>query len=119
MKFRLIIVLSVFTVSSWAQEQLTLEQAIGRVLEQNFAVRIEKNSVQEAINNNTAANAGYLPTIGITADQFWSNYNTRQVFFSGQVNESSGAKNRSTAIAARLDWTFFDGFRMFAADKRL
>lgn len=119
MKFRLIIVLSVFTVSLRAQEPLTLEQAVARVLEQNFAVRIEKNSVQEAINNNTAANAGYLPTIGVTADQFWSNYNTRQVFFSGQVNESSGAKNTSTAIAARLDWTFFDGFRMFAADKRL
>ena len=119
MKLRLILLLSVFTVSLRAQEPLTLEQAIAHVLEQNFAVRIERNTVREAVNNNTAANAGYLPTIDLTADQFWSNYNTRQVFFSGQVNESSGAKNQSTAIAARLDWTFFDGFRMFAVDRRL
>jgi len=119
MRLVLSILLSVFTVSLQAQETLTLEQAVSRVLEQNFAVRIEKNTVQEAINNNNIANAGYLPVIGITADQYWSNYNTRQVFFSGQVNESAGAKNQSTAVAARLDWTFFDGFRMFAADRRL
>jgi len=119
MKILLSILLSVLAGASWSQETLTLEQAVGRVLEQNFDIRIEKTVLQEAINNNNIANAGYLPVIGLTADQYWSNYNTRQVFFSGQVNESSGAKNQSTSVAARLDWTFFDGFRMFAADKRL
>jgi len=119
MKILLIILPALFALSLQAQETLTLEQAVGRVLENNFSVLIEKNNVQEAVNNNNIANAGYLPVIGITADQYWSNYNTRQVFFSGQVNQSAGAKNQATNVAARLDWTFFDGFRMFAADKRL
>lgn len=108
-----------FTFTALGQENLTLETIVSRVLENNFDVRIVRNSVQEAANNNTIGNAGYLPEIGITAEQNWSKNNTRQEFFSGQVNQADGAKNTSTNAAIRLEWTFFDGFRMFAADRRL
>jgi outer membrane protein len=105
--------------NSFSQDTLSLEQIVSRVLESNYDVRIERNNAQLAENLNNIGTAGYLPSIGIIADQNWSSNNTRQEFFSGVVNEAQGAKNRSTNAQARLDWTFFDGFRMFAADKRL
>ncbi|MGV3630083.1 MAG: TolC family protein [Bacteroidota bacterium] len=113
----LFIPLLAFQVS--AQENLGLETVIAKVLEANFDVRIERNNVTMAENLNNPGEAGYLPTIGLNADQNWSVNTTRQEFFSGQVNEANNAKNKSTNAALLLNWTFFDGFRMFAADKRL
>lgn len=102
-----------------AQETLSFETVIKRTLEKNFAVLIERKSVAIAENNNNIGAAGYLPTVGVQADQSFSNNNTRQVFYSGQVNEKNGANNNALVATARLNWTFFDGFAMFARDKRL
>ncbi|MGJ8661910.1 MAG: TolC family protein, partial [Bacteroidota bacterium] len=64
-------------------------------------------------------NAGYLPTVSVNADQNFGIANTRQEFISGQVNDVNGAQSQSLNANVRLDWTFFDGFTMFAKDKRL
>ena len=88
-------------------------------MENNFDVLIQRNNVKIADNTNNIGTAGYLPTIAINADQNWTKTNTRQEFYSGQVNEKTGANNNSLTAAARLNWTFFDGFAMFARDKRL
>lgn len=121
MKKHLLLVL-LFTglmVRANGQQVMSFEQVISTTLENNFAIRIERNTAQQIANQNNTGAIGYLPTVGITADQNWSSNNTRQEFFSGQVNEKNDARNQSTTAAIRLDWTFFDGFAMFARDKRL
>jgi outer membrane protein TolC len=35
------------------------------------------------------------------------------------VNEAENAQNRSFDLGVELNWTFFDGFKMFATDKKL
>ncbi len=119
MKFYLFSLLFFASPLLYSQENLSLETVIAKVLEANFDLRIERNNVSIAENQNNPGQAGYLPTIGLNADQNWSINNTRQEFFSGQVNEATNAKNKSTNAALLLNWTFFDGFRMFALDKRL
>lgn len=104
---------------TWGQETLTLETIVSNVLNKNFDVQIQRNNVEIADNTNNIGTAGYLPSVIVSADQNWSSNNTRQAFFSGQVNQANGAKNQSTNASVRLNWTFFDGFRMFATDKRL
>lgn len=105
--------------SANSQQKYTLTLFVAEMLEKDFGILLLKNEVQLAQNNNNIGAAGYLPTVGIRADKNWSNNNTRQEFFSGQVNAAPSAKNNSTNAAIRLDWTFFDGFRMFATDKKL
>nr|WP_294859481.1 TolC family protein [uncultured Fluviicola sp.] len=105
--------------SAFSQQILSFEEVIKRTLEKNFDVLIQRNNVQIADNSNNIGAAGYLPTVGVNADQNWTSTNTRQEFFSGQVNQKNGANNNSLTAAARLNWTFFDGFAMFARDKRL
>lgn len=104
---------------AFSQQVLSFEEVIKRTLEKNFDVLIQRNNVKIADNSNNIGTAGYLPTVAVTADQSWTTTNTRQEFYSGQVNEKSGANNNSLTAAARLNWTFFDGFAMFARDKRL
>lgn len=105
--------------SANSQQKYTLTSFVAEMLEKDFGILLLKNEVQLAQNNNNIGAAGYLPTVGLRADKNWSNNNTRQEFFSGQVNAAPSAKNSSTNAAIRLDWTFFDGFRMFATDKKL
>ena len=115
--FSILLIFSVFGLS--AQDTLTLEKIIASVLENNFAIKIERNNTQIITNENNIGNAGYLPTIGVLANQNWGSNNTRQEFFSGQVNQAANAKNESKNASLALNWTFFDGFKMFATDKRL
>lgn len=114
------IILSLFF--SWSvisQENLNLETVISRTLASNFNIQLIKNDYSIAQNNNNIGAAGYLPSVSLTSDQLWSTSNTRQEFFSGQVNEKNGAKNTAFSSGVRLDWTLFDGFGMFIRDKRL
>jgi outer membrane protein TolC len=97
----------------------TFERFVAEMLEKDFGILLLRNEVQISSNNNNPGAAGYLPTISLNADQNWSVNNTRQEFFSGQVNQSPNAKNSSTNANVRLNWTFFDGFKMFATDKKL
>lgn len=108
-----------FSGISNGQETYTIDRLINELLESNYGIKILRNEVVIAHNNNNIGAAGYLPTITINADHYRSAYNTKQAFFSGAVNEVNGAKSNSTTASAMLNWTFFDGFKMFAIDKRL
>jgi outer membrane protein TolC len=43
----------------------------------------------------------------------------RQVYFSGSGTNKNGAQNTNTTAGIGLNWTFFDGFKMFATDRKL
>jgi outer membrane protein TolC len=101
------------------QSVLTFEDVIQKALAHNFDIQIVRNSAEQVANLNNIGNAGYLPTISVNADQNFGLANTRQEFISGQVNDVNGAKSNALNANVRLDWTFFDGFTMFATDKRL
>ena len=113
------IILVLVAVHSFAQESLTLDQFISRVLENDFGIKIIKNEALIAENNNNPGAAGYLPTIALSAEQNWTINSARQEFLSGQVNEATNAQNRSFTAGVMLNWTFFHGFKMFITDKKL
>jgi outer membrane protein len=102
-----------------AQEEFTLDSYISAVLENDFGIKIVRNQSVISKNENNLGNAGYLPRIGLEAEQNLTINTARQEFLSGQVNEADNAQNQSLNMAARLDWTFFDGFQMFARDQKL
>lgn len=120
MKSKIAVMLFLFLrVQSFvAQQTLTFEQVITTTLENNFDVRIERINANQVANNNNIGSIGYLPRIGLNVDQFFSSTDTKQVFFSGQTNQRDDAKNQSLSANLRLDWTFFDGFAMFARQQR-
>lgn len=119
MRFLLIVCIGFFAFTAQAQGKYTIDSYIAEMLQKDFGITMMRNEVKIAENNNNIGAAGYLPTVGIYADQNWTDNNTRQEFFSGQTNQAKSAKNNSANAGIRLDWTFFDGFKMFATDKKL
>lgn len=101
------------------QDILTLEEAIQTGLENNYGIRIARNNEAIAVNGNTYGNAGFLPRVSTTGTVNYNSNNTQQKFFSG--DERSGRSAGQTAVRAGLavNWTAFDGFRMFAVKDRL
>lgn len=108
-----------FLRSGFSQEKITLQQAIDLGLANNFSIRIQKNAVTIAKNNNTAGNAGFLPSVGLNVAQNNSVLTTHQEQFSGTVKDIANAKSSSLNSGAQLTWTVFDGMNMFVSHKML
>ena len=99
------------TSTSWGQ---SLQEFINRALENNYQIRIMKNEALVASNNNTAGNAGQLPTVDLEGSASRSYNNTNQQLADGSVREGSNAQSSDISASATANWTVFDGFRVQA-----
>ena len=108
----LLIFLGVF--NTYAQEVLTLESAITIALENNYEIKIATNNLKIEKTNVAVGNAGMLPTITASVVDNNSVQNSSQTRQDGEQTELDNAKNNNLSYGVGLDWTIFDGFRMFA-----
>jgi len=103
-----------------AQELLSLKDAAAIALKNSFGILIANSQVALDSSNATKGNAGYWPTIGLEAGADYGN-----VFFSNQLLSSGIEENETFAqswggsVAIQMDWTIFDGKKMFATYDRL
>ena len=102
-----------------AQQVLTLQEAISTALESNYNIRIARNNETIATNQNTAGNAGFLPSVNVNGTTSYTSNNTTQKFFSGDERQGTGAGNTAVRAGLAVRWTAFDGFRMYAVRDRL
>lgn len=115
----IIIVVLSFVSKTQAQEVLTLEDAIKIALENNYEIRISKNDLSIDKTNNTIGNAGMLPKVSANAVDNNNIQNTTQTRSDGTTTTLNNAKNNSLTYGVGLDWTVFDGFKMFAKHDQL
>lgn len=94
--------------------QLTLKEALEVALQNNYDIKLSKNTSTIAKNNVTIGNAGMLPTVAGTFTQSNSVQTTTQTRSDNTVNRIINAQNTGTNYGANLNWTIFDGFNMFA-----
>jgi outer membrane protein TolC len=106
---------------AWSQVQpiLTLEEAVAQTLENNFDIRIAKNELKIDEENVTIGNAGMLPNINGTITNNNTILNQTQTQASGAEIEIDGAQNVNINYGVGIEWTIFDGFRMFARHNQL
>lgn len=97
-----------------AQEVLTLEDAIKIALENNFEIKIGKNNLKIEETNAVIGNAGMLPTATASILDNNSILNTSQTRQDGTTTSLDNAKNSNLNYGVSLDWTIFDGMKMFA-----
>lgn len=108
-----------FYATGNAQPTLTLQQAIEIAMQNNYDIMLAKNEAEIAAKNNHIGNAGMLPRVTANLGDNYTLSNLRQEFTTGQeINRNNvGGNNLSVNIA--LQWTLFDGLRMFATKARL
>lgn len=119
MKYRILLLLFLTATAGFAQEVLTLKSAVETALKNNFSIILQDNNAEILRNNNTAGNAGMLPSVGLTATQNNTVYTTHQEAFSGAVKDVANAMNTSLNTGMQLNWTLFDGMNMFVNKKTL
>ena len=97
-----------------AQEVLTIENALKIALQNNFEIKLASNNLEINTTNVALGNAGMLPRL--TANLVDANRieNSTQVRQDGTTNTLDNAKNNSLNYGVGLDWTVFDGLKMFA-----
>ena len=97
-----------------AQEVLTLESAVKIALEINYEIKIATNNLTIQKTNVAIGNAGMLPTVTANVVDNNSIQNSSQIRQDGTKTELDNAKNNSLNYGVGLNWTVFDGLRMFA-----
>jgi outer membrane protein len=90
---------------------LSLDEAVRLALEGNPQIRIASNEAAVAANNHTLGNAGYLPSLNLTALQ------SRRPGIAGA--DGGGGDVGTVDLGTTLGYTVFDGFRRGAAYRRL
>lgn len=108
-----------FISNSYAQELLTLDEAIKIALEKNYSINIAKGEQEIAENNSSIGNAGFLPSLDVDASYGKRNSDTKQEFFDGRTIDQNGAKSTNYNASVNLNWIIFDGLKMFASYDRL
>ena len=104
-----------------AQKELTLDSAIDKALKQNFGLQSAQMEIQEATNNVTRGNAGFLPTVTLNAAL------TPNVLYLDQINKvgtSSTEVNRAALSnningGINLGYTLLDGRKRYFTYDRL
>jgi outer membrane protein TolC len=113
-----LIVFSILT--TYAQNALTAEDAVSIALKYNYDILVSRNNATNDSVNNTPGNAGMLPKISINGSESYSPAeNVQQKFSDGTLVNSSNTKSNSLNASVGLDWTLFDGGKMFVTKRKL
>ncbi|MBD3258636.1 hypothetical protein GF377_09410, partial [candidate division GN15 bacterium] len=97
-----------------ADSVLTLRQAIAIGLENNYDIRIARGEARIADNNSGYGTAQFLPTVDVTGGY---NYNDQQTSTTSPFSFGD-SRTETKTVQVQLNWTLFDGFRMFTERAR-
>lgn len=102
-----------------AQEKLTVEQAVGAALQNNFDIKLLRNDSSSYALDNSYAKAAFLPRVNATGGLVFNNNNQKQRLADGSKRESKGIRSNTLTGSVQLNWTLFDGMKMFVTKDKL
>ena len=109
--------LLVLTSSAYAQNVLTLDDAIAVALENNYDIRLAQSDSTRLGLDYTYRNVVFLPRINATLGNNWTNNHQTQEFSDG-TDRQGDVKTGNLNAAVTLDWTLFDGLKMFTLKQK-
>ncbi|HAL95026.1 MAG TPA: TolC family protein [Chitinophagaceae bacterium] len=92
---------------------LTLQEAIERVLANNYGLRIAKNDSAALAIENEFKNAAFLPRLNANTGLTLNNNDQYQKFSDGAIRERKGIQSENISAAVALNWTLFGGLRVY------
>lgn len=119
-KVQLVLLAFLLTTASAlkAQRMLTLDEAIATALQNNYDIQLSKNDSMVAALDYSYRNMVFLPTLNGQASTTWNNNNQRQTLADGSKRQQNGIRSHNSSAALQLQWTLFDGLRMFATREK-
>ena len=122
--FTLLITILCGAGSLFAQQPLSLSDAIQIGLERNYDIRIEQKNVITSQNNNSWGEAGILPTIrlDVASQNSIRNQQSDNQFFGGQLFpgfELDDQRTYGLTPSLNINWTIFQGNKAIISKRRL
>jgi len=115
----LVLVVLLTTGLSYAQQNVTVGEAVAAALQKNYDVRLQENLAATAYSDRKYAAVGvFLPTINGTGT-YLKNSNKSKVINGLGQERTTPVTSTNTNGSVQLVWTLFDGTKMFATHKRL
>ncbi len=102
-----------------AQKMLTLEEAIATALQYNYDIRVAKNDSLLYDLNQSYAYAAFLPRLNATSAIVFNNNDLKQQLADGSIRQQKGIRSDNTQASLNLNWTLFDGLKMFATRDKI
>jgi outer membrane protein len=122
-QIRIIVLFSLIAISNavWSQvtDSVIFEDLVAIALQNNFGLIIARNESEAERISNNIGNAGFLPVADVSVNKSYSVVNSNQEFYDGRTREASGAHNNSFSALAEVNWTIFDGTKMFVTKTKL
>jgi outer membrane protein TolC len=117
--FLFFVILIFACIVSPAQKMLTADSAAALALKNNFDIRVARNAADISKRNNTAGNAGMLPEAGITGADVYNLQHVNQHNYEAPPTIAANANSNSLSAGIVLNWTLFDGGKMFVTKRKL
>lgn len=116
-----IVMITIFligTVKPAAQSMMTVEDAIALALQYNYDIQMSMEDSSSAALDYEYRNAVFLPRINATAATVWNYNSQKQEFANADNNRKGNVQTNNVLAAVNLNWTLFDGFKMFTTRKK-
>lgn len=107
------------SASASEQPPMTLQQYLAVGLERNYDIRLVRNNEQIAQNNATRGNAGFYPTVDLSAAYSGTADKVTQYPVAGDKVTVDGVNDAAANAGVNLAWTVFDGFSVQTSYERL
>ena len=101
-----------FSNSVHAQKLLTLDEAIATALQYNYDIVLSRNDSAVAALDYSYRNAVFLPRLNGNVGATWNKNHQNQDFANGTKREGN-VKTNNLVGSLTLNWTLFDGGKMF------
>lgn len=118
-KINIILLLIVLSAGSGFGQDEALKSLLQTALQNNYGIRLARVDQEMAENQNTLGNAGFAPRVFLDGDYQQSIRESEQEFVSGDRQEVSGGRSANLGASIGVEWTVFDGFKMFAERDKL
>ena len=96
------IVLLTVSLNLYSQSVLTIQEAIGTAVKNNYDILLVKNDAQASALDYSYAYAAFLPQLNGTAGKVWNDHKQKQNFLDGRKRSANG-RGAAQLPAARVD----------------
>ena len=111
--FFLITSVAFIPLFSNAQKLLSVEEAIAAALQNNYDIQLLKNDSTAFALDNSYAKFAFYPRVNGSTGLLLNNVNQKQKLADASLRKGTISSDNITASVG-LNWTIFDGFKMFA-----
>lgn len=116
----LCLIISFFAITAvQAQDIMSLQDAIALALKNNYDIRMSRNDSASYALDNDYAYAAFLPRLNATATKVWNNNSQKQELQNGNKPSANGIRSNNLQASVNLQWTLFDGLKMFVTRDKL